>query len=169
MIDHIDTTPIVNPVVMWESIALFDPKRQALESVVTQTRFTQSKNDPYELFASATGALAPTAVPNARHTAERSSVVNDLAVTNSDAPKEEQEAEIDRIANQRVKLMAVKYASSATSAEVLARLEILNQRLLDRAPRVSMEQVEALENANEKLARIRAAREARAIRLGMSV
>ena len=75
--------------------------------------------------------------------------------------------EIDRIAKQRVKLMAAKYASSVESSEIMARLEILNRRLLDRSPRVSKDQVLALENANEQLLRIRAAREERSKRLGI--
>ena len=64
--------------------------------------------------------------------------------------------------------MAAKYASRTASDEILARLEILNRRLLDRSPRVSPGQVEALESANEKLIRIRAAREERAKRLGIT-
>lgn len=63
--------------------------------------------------------------------------------------------------------MAAKYASGIESSEIVARLEILNRRLLDRAPRVSKDQVVALENANDQLAHIQAAREERSRRLGI--
>ena len=75
--------------------------------------------------------------------------------------------EIDKIAKQRVKLMAAKYANGVQSSEILARLEILNSRLSERAPLVSKEQVTALEDANAQLARISLAREERAKRLGI--
>jgi hypothetical protein len=75
--------------------------------------------------------------------------------------------EIDQIAKQRVRLMAAKYAAGAQSSEILARLEILNSRLSERAPLVSKEQVTALEDANAQLARIRSVREERAKRLGI--
>ena len=63
--------------------------------------------------------------------------------------------------------MAAKYASGAQSSEILARLQILNSRLSESAPLVSKEQVTALEDANAQLARIRAAREERAKRVGI--
>lgn len=168
MMDYINVTPLVDPVVNWANIAPFDPKRAGRESFATQTGLAQSKS--FELFATSTGARAPTAVPNARSTANSShtAAVSELSLKASPyASTGTTDAEIDRIANQRVKLMAAKYASSTASAEVVARLEILNRRLLDRAPRVSIDQVEALESANAKLTQIRVAREERAKRLGL--
>jgi hypothetical protein len=46
-------------------------------------------------------------------------------------------------------------------------MEILNSRLSERAPLVSMEQVAALEDAYDQLDRIRATREERAKRFGI--
>ncbi|MDP1548038.1 MAG: hypothetical protein Q8L87_18665 [Anaerolineales bacterium] len=76
---------------------------------------------------------------------------------------------VERIANQRVRLLAAKYAGSNETQEIVARLEILNRRLLSIAPRVSEEQVASLERAHEQLTRIRAAREERSKRLGIPV
>ena len=73
--------------------------------------------------------------------------------------------DVEVIARQRVKLIAAKYAGGVESSEIVARLEILNRRLSAIAPRVTTEQVTALEDANERLATIRAARVERAARL----
>lgn len=171
MMDYVNVTPLVDPIVNWANVAPFEPRRQAREADVTQTRLAQWKNESFDLFASRTGALAPTTGPKGGEAilSERASVVSEFAEKTSHyTSKGALEAEIDRIANQRVKLMAANYASSASSVEIVARLEILNRRLLDRAPRVSKEQVEALESANEKLVRIRTTREQRSKRLGVS-
>jgi hypothetical protein len=50
----------------------------------------------------------------------------------------------------------------------LARLEILNQKLLAMAPRVTRERVAALEAVSDKLAVIRERSQKRAERLGLS-
>lgn len=172
MMDYINCTPLVDPIVNWVNTAPFEPSKQTREAFFTQTRLAPSKkSEPFELFASVAGTTALTVVPGARieEITKQSSLVSELVVKpNPYASMGNQGADIDRIAKQRVKLMAAKYASSAVSAEIVARLEILNRRLLDSAPRVSKEQVEGLENANERLASIRAAREERAKRLGIT-
>lgn len=168
--DYISVTPLVDPIVNWAHVAPFEPKRLRRESLITQTGLTQSKS--FDLFAAETGARAPTAVPDVSAEGDypRVSAINEISTKASPfALARAPDGDIDRIANQRVRLMAAKYASSAASAEILARLEILNRRLLERAPRVSIDQVEALESANTKLDQIRAAREERARRLGLSV
>ena len=76
--------------------------------------------------------------------------------------------ELSRMAKQRVILLAAKYAGGNETSEIVARLEILNRRLLERAPRISKDQVAALENASDTLTRIRASRVERASRLGIS-
>lgn len=169
MLDYINVTPIIEPVVSWANIAPFEPKRPTREFSVSQTRTARSK--PFNLFAQGTGVSAPTAVADERTVGDtlHTSVVSEFSLKTSPYSNAgATDTDIERIANQRVKLMAAKYASSAASAELVARLEILNRRLLDRAPRVSMDQLEALESADAKLAQIRAAREERSKRLGLS-
>jgi hypothetical protein len=77
---------------------------------------------------------------------------------------------VDDVAEQRVLLLARQYASGPSSAEreLLARLEILNQKLLAMAPRVTRERVAALEAVSDKLAVIRERSQKRAERLGLS-
>lgn len=167
--DYMPVTPLVDPVVRWTQEVSFEPVRPSSGPLITQTGLAQSKS--FDLFATASGAHAPTAAPksDSEGGSTRSATVSEApAKTTPYLSARASDADIDVIASQRVKLMAVKYASGSASAEVVARLEILNRRLLEHAPRVSIRQVEALEVANEKLAQIRAAREERAKRFGLS-
>ena len=169
--DYVDVTPLVNPIVNWAHIAPFEPQRPAFNSSLVQTHSARSKDNPFDLFVSGSGVLAPTSIAEAgtENLARRQGLVSrTISSTGLYASQKSDDVEIDRIAKQRVKLMAAKYVSGTASAEILARLEILNRRLLDRSPRVTAEHVNALESANDKLARIRAAREERAKRLGIT-
>ncbi len=76
---------------------------------------------------------------------------------------------VDTIASQRVQLLAAQYATGNHAKELQARLEILNHRLLEKSPRVSVEQVEFLENVNAQLDTLSAKRVARAERLGLQM
>jgi TolA-binding protein len=76
---------------------------------------------------------------------------------------------VDSVASQRVQLLAAQYASGNHAKELQARLEILNHRLLEKSPRVSVEQVEFLENINAQLDTLSAKRVARAERLGLQI
>lgn len=172
MMDYVDVTPLVNPVVTWAHIAPFEPQRSALrQSSLLQTHSAQSQANPFDLFVSGSGVLAPTLIVEdqvERFAKQRETASKTISPAGLYASSKNDNDEIDRIAKQRVKLMAAKYASGAASAEILARLEILNRRLLERSPRVLPGQVEALESANDKLNRIRVAREERAKRLGIT-
>lgn len=171
MMDYVDVTPLVNPIVSWAHIAPFEPRRNACQAPLMQTHSARSEDNPFDLFVSGSGAFAPTSIVENRAEKvgqRRDSASSTIPATALYAFQRSNDSEIDRIAKQRVKLMAAKYASRTASDEILARLEILNRRLLDRSPRVSPGQVEALESANEKLIRIRAAREERAKRLGIT-
>ena len=75
----------------------------------------------------------------------------------------------DGIASQRVQLLAAQYANGPHAKELQARLEILNHRLLERSPRVSVEQVEFLENVNTQLETLAVKRTERAQRLGLQM
>ncbi len=172
---YVDHTPFINPVVA-HNIAPFQPRQREQtcperKGQANQTTFVTEEAKAIDLFAATKGPLAQTtlpvsqSVPFAEPTPTLNESVHSHSATTVVPPPS---VEIDQIAKQRVKLMAAKYASgSAQSSEILARLEILNSRLSERAPLVSKEQVIALEDANAQLARICAAREERAKRLGI--
>lgn len=171
---HIDVTPLVNPTVPSVNVAPFMPREWEQGALIGRTEFGRTefatKNvGRFEFFAPQTGPSAPTVTPLGAVTRDTRPASNQSAVSPATAIAPPEETDIDRIASERVKLMAAKYAASAVSSELMARLEILNRRLLDRAPRVSKEQVAALESANDQLARIQAAREERSRRLGIAV
>lgn len=171
MMDYVDVTPSVNPIVNWAQIAPFEPQRSAHQTLLMQTHSARSQENPFDLFVSGSGTLAPTSIVENRadKATQRWDTANrTIPATKLPTSQPSDDGEIDKIAKQRVKIMAAKYTSGSASAEILARLEILNRRILDRSPRVSSEQVEALESANEKLVRIRAVREERAKRLGIT-
>ncbi|MEC4749569.1 hypothetical protein [Methylomicrobium sp. Wu6] len=171
---YIDHTPYINPVVA-TNIAPFQsrtleqsrPKREVLTN---QTAFVTAETKAVDLFAATKGPLAQTAPPMQQlaPSTEPTPTLNESVHShNSDVVVPPPSIEIDQIAKQRVRLMVAKYASGTQSSEILARLEILNSRLSERAPLISKEQVTALEDANAQLARIRTAREERAKRLGI--
>ena len=64
MMDYINITPLVDPIINWTNVAPFEPKRPIREPLITQTGLAQSK--PFDLFATGTGARTPTAVPDVR-------------------------------------------------------------------------------------------------------
>lgn len=68
--------------------------------------------------------------------------------------------EVARLSDQRVRLLAARYEKSDTSAEVLARLAILDARLSEKAPRVSKAQLDALEKNLDTLVVLQKSREA---------
>lgn len=172
---YIDHTPFINPVVACD-IAPFQPRSREQSNPErkvqpNQTAFITEEAKAVDLFATTKGLFAqitspmPQSVPSTEPTPTLNESVH---FHSSAAVVPPPSVEIDQIAKQRVRLMAAKYASgSAQSSEILARLEILNSRLSERAPLVSKEQVTALEDANNQLVRIRAAREERAKRLGI--
>ncbi|WP_147477733.1 hypothetical protein [Pseudomonas coronafaciens] len=76
-------------------------------------------------------------------------------------------SDTSKIAEDRIKLLAAKYANDSISSEIMARLEILNTRLAVHAPRVTSEQIESLEVSIGKIKSIEASRTERAKRLGL--
>jgi hypothetical protein len=171
---YIDTTPFINPINS-VNIAPFQSRpfvqgNTERKTMMEHTSFVTAKDSTADFFSVATGPRAPTSPPTSQSalSAESTptlseSVHSHIATACASSPN----SEIDHIAKQRVRLMAVKYAGGKESAEIVARLEILNSRLAERAPLVSKEQVAALENAYDQLAHIRAAREERAKRFGI--
>lgn len=169
--DYVDVTTMVNPIVNWAQIDTYEPQRRARWEFFQPTQSARTQENPFDLFMSGTGVYSPTLViyNKADKSTQNREITNKAVSTTSPAtPQQSDDVEIDQISKQRVKILAAKYAVGTASEELIARLEILNRRLLDRSPRVSLEQVEALESANEKLLRIRASREERARRLGIT-
>ncbi|WP_145998740.1 hypothetical protein [Methyloterricola oryzae] len=165
---YIDTTPLINSV-NWANVAPFQPssfqesspQRKVLSE---QTEFVTAGASLIDFFAETKRLSVHTPPPGAESTP---TLAESLSPHTATAAAPQLNAEIDQIAKQRVRLMAAKYASGERSSEIMARLEILNSRLSERAPLVSKEQVEALEDAYEQLDGIRAVREERAKRFGI--
>lgn len=167
---HVDNTPLVSPPIRWVNVPLFMSERQESRLPSEWTVFSTAKAALIDFFDPEIGPNTPTAAPSAQVRTESTQTLSDLsgrpANTHLAVPSN---TSIELIAKQRVQLMAAKYASDTVPSEIVARLEILNHRLLALAPRVSEDQVLALENANEQLVHIRAAREERSKRLGIPV
>ena len=166
---YADTASFVAPVYMWAN-APYEPKREVQRTLRRGTEFVTGKATPIDFFSSVTGPLAPTVEPRAQLEtfSGTTSISESTAKPTVGAAIPQPNAEVDLITKQRVRLLAIKYAGGVVSSEIVARLEILNSRLTSRAPRVSRDQVLALENASEQLMRIRAAREARSKPQGIS-
>ena len=60
-------------------------------------------------------------------------------------------ADVDRVARQRVAVIIRKHSEKNVPGELLARLELLNRRLASMAPRVTSNQVAALEATQRRL------------------
>jgi len=158
---------------------LEEPRHSGYAATTTQhykahsvtTKFSTSESSPVDLFDVKKGPLAPTTLLEAQgiditvptRTVSESIVSSKRAADHPQMPH----VDISPIARQRVQLLAASYVGGDEQREIVARLEILNRRLLLLAPRVSREQVAALETANEDLQNIRAARVERAKRLGL--
>ena len=173
MMSSMDVTPLVSPTVNWAVYAPYETKSPSDEEFSRHTRLAVGNGEPFELFVSKTGIQAPTAILQQKYDKFSTRTLSSYAPAKRPIQKVKgavavADADIDHIAKQRISLLAVKYASDSTSAEIVARLEILNQRILDQSPRISKVQVEALEIANDTLNRIRLAREERAGRLGIA-
>lgn len=172
---HLETAPI-SPA--YGYAAAFEPRKPPRNLLVDQTEFATSIGRWADFFMDEKGLGAPTSAISRRlknpllHTltVNEAAVAPMTAAVAQDAPSapvafSPQMGDVEVIARQRVKLIAAKYAGGVESSEIVARLEILNRRLSAIAPRVTPEQVTALEDANERLATIRAARVERAARL----
>lgn len=170
MLDYVNVTPLFEPIVNWANYAPYESSAVAQARSSKHTRPADAKGEPFELFVSKTGVYAQTSIQDSNSDKLFTSVSSREPAANPShyAKGGGSNTELNHIAKQRIKLMAAKYASNSASAEIVARLEILNQRLLDRSPRVSQVQVEALEQASEKLTLITMAREERSRLLGIS-
>ncbi|MGN6829755.1 hypothetical protein [Paucibacter sp. M5-1] len=168
---YVDTTPLITPSFSWVSTAPFEPEKQARKGLASRTAFASEKSGIVDFFNDTKeGPQAPTAL-----TPTSVSAPNVTPIGNESFKVKAAEADfhsgqdVDRIARRRVELMAAKYAGGRNTAEIVARLEILNNRLIERSPRITPAQVDALEEAALVVARSKATREERAKRLGLSI
>jgi hypothetical protein len=169
--DYVSPTSAVDPTVNWAQYAPYEPSLRTGLEALTHTPFVNPSIKPFEFFIQSVGVDAPTSLHykgSAKRSSQAPSISDFISSSKQPAVDLGVDIELDKIAKQRVKLMAAKYASNGASAEIIARLEIFSHRLLERSPRVTQSQVHALENADENLFRIRKLREERAKRLGIS-
>ena len=168
---YVDSSAFIYPTFNWANVAPFEPKMQEQKAGAARTEFAAAKSGAVDFFIAAKGPLAPTSTRDTLAQEPIGEVTTSVGETATPVTAAiiKTDVDVDRIATQRVRLMAAKYAGGPESSEIVARLEILNRRLLEQSPRVSKEQVFALENASEQLARIKAAREERSKRLGIAV
>lgn len=168
---QMDSTPIMYPALSWSAIAPIEPPRRRISSSAsTATEFSSAKNSVVDLFVDSKGPSAPTAAveQGRRFVGQTATLSESTGLTSApSSSKESATGEVERIANQRIQLMAAKYAAGRESLEMVARLEILNRRLVEQAPLVTEAQVRQLESSREVLGRIQVSRQERARRLGI--
>ncbi|CAE6792064.1 hypothetical protein R70006_04899 [Paraburkholderia domus] len=154
-----------NPRSIWASFASPESGVRGRPHMVQGTQFTNTRTGYANAFSARTGGRGATPILNAPASlpATPTPTVKEAAagaaghaevVTPTD--------EVKRIASERVILMARQYAKGPHQTETALRLDMLNERLLKIAPRVSMDQVAALTTATEQLEQGIAAREERA-------
>lgn len=168
---YVDPSATGTTFVNWANYAPYEPERRQSPRPVSLIERPTSISGASDFFDPVAGPSAPTAQPSrvpARAVAQvLTTSANEVRPLSTTAEASDINVEVERIAKQRVRLMAAKYASGKESKELVARLEILNSRLLDRSPRVSAGQVQALEFAASQLAQARHARDERRKRLGI--
>jgi hypothetical protein len=170
--DYVSIPDYANNFINWANVAAFEPDMQESHISHAARKIQTISAGAPDFFEVKSGPEAPTAFPASKHGAP--SFRSPTGIVGEGASRSGSHVdigrttdEVERIANQRVKLLAVKYASSEESKEIVARLEILNRRLLDRSPRVSADQVQGLEDAAAQLSMVRKSREDRMRRLGI--
>lgn len=74
-------------------------------------------------------------------------------------------SEIESISKSRFQLLIEKYSNDTISAEMAARLDILDKRLVEKSPRILESQVEMIAQSVEKLDSLKSIKESIAARL----
>ena len=146
------------------------------ESHHSEELATYAKTQPveesgiFDPFKSSKGCWAPTSAPKVKQPFLHGHNVSQFAVTSIVKKQSVSElSPVDNLAGQRIKLLAMKYAGTSSSKEVIARLEILNQKMSGLSPRISKAHIESLEQASANLAKVREDRVARMKSLGISI
>lgn len=166
--------PLTFPEIQWVVDAPYRPEKLFQSSLISQTGFASKSVVPSDFFGNKAGPDAPTFTvsENINFGKGYSSPQTQLDSSKKSLAGENVAwmcNDIERIASQRVKLIAEKYARDNVPQEILARLEILNHRLSKFSPRVTDAQVKALEIANDHLINLDDAHDEIAHRLGISI
>lgn len=168
---YVDVTPAPAPSIFYASQAALGrkPPKENFDLGATQfltTRYAGSKFAAPDI--DGTEKVPKTSpqndvtslLPNSANIRSHRPVVNERQAQGRDL-------DISKIAEDRIKLLAIKYANDSISAEMIARLEILNSRLIERAPRVSVEQIRHLEASIDSIKSVEQSILDRAKRLGL--
>lgn len=155
---HAHATPSPYETVNWADVAPHEPKSRADRFKGEWTEFTTGSSSLANFFSPQTGANAPTAATEFRTApplAATQTLRESSVGAHTNPVKQPGESDVAIIAKQRIQLMAARYAGGTDSSEIVARLEILSNRLLHRAPRVTKAQVSALESLTDELMQLR--------------
>lgn len=170
---YVDVTPAPTPSSFYASHASSGRAPHSEQSYIGATRFLATGSSEVNIGAKDLNATAklpsgslkidstPLLSEGGDPAASRASV-HDRSILGKDV-------EISKITENRIKLLAVKYANDSVSAEVIARLAILNSRLIERSPRVTIEQISFLESSIGSVKSIEQSRLDRAKRLGLAI
>lgn len=173
---YVDVTPAPSPSVFYSSQAGDNRRPGPDNSYIGATQFVTTNFSGLDFVAPGIGATEKP-VKNPREGLDATPLIpkvanastNRASVGDNSSQRLIKDMEIKKIAENRIRLLAIKYANNNVSAEIIARLEILNSRLIERAPRVTSEQVNFLESSINSLHSIELSRQARAKRLGLSI
>ncbi len=167
---YMDTAAPVTSFVKWAHVAPFQPERRQVQQSLPVERPTYAPGAT-DFFDVEAGPAAPTPQLTRRPNGlVASTVTRTLFGAQAVQPAEQVRhvsSEGESIAKQRVRLMAARYATGDNSSELMARLEILSRRLSEHIPRVSLQQVQALEAASAQVVQVRKNREERMKRLSL--
>jgi hypothetical protein len=159
---YANTTPLQSPVHRWEEIRPGDarpPHSLSLEKATGGSSVVGSL-EVFREFSEATRfSGSSTTNATAMNVAPTGQAAEHAALS--------VECEADSIGSQRVRLLAAKYVDGKPSREVLARLAILDEKMLAALPRVTTDQVVALEQMAERLMGLSTSRQERAKKYGI--
>lgn len=170
---YVDVTPAPSPSMFYTSQAPVRSNPPASNSIFGATQFLATAypgmnsadrniESPQKLAKGPRQSDSTSLVPKAADCVPFRALGNEHQVNAKDL-------EVSKIAESRIRLLAIKYANDSVSAEMIARLEILNSRLIEKSPRVTAEQISYLESSIGSIKSVEQSRLNRAQRLGLSV
>lgn len=153
----------------WVDVAPYEPERRERQGNLVSRVQTALPGAP-DFFGATQGPSAPTSnlsrQPGLSLTQPATTLISE-SKARSAQPTGSASKDAEGIARNRVRLMAANYVGGNETTEIVARLEILNRRLLDQSPRIRVEQVQSLEAAAALVANVRQSREEIMKRLGI--
>lgn len=169
---YVDVTPAPSPSVFYASEAALGHIPSTKNSYGA-TRFITT--DYADLHSGLRDIKGTEKLPKKSHEIDstpllpRNADIASLRVSSQEVHTQVKDSEVSKIAEARIRLLAIKYANDSVSAEMIARLEILNSRLIERSPRVTVEQISFLEQSIGSIKSIEQSRLDRAKRLGLPI